>query len=341
MSELPFLDPPTRMAQDALPVRETSPDLLDLDRVTEHIKVARQRERYDGPDDPVAYLRSRSCIVNVGGSIYLTLTGLLCFGREPQAIFPNAVIDLGHYVGRETISHDVFHLEKGIGGTLFDQLTHMEAYLWKNTHHGMTLNETSLQRVEVHEYPRAVIRELGVNMIAHRDYALYASVARVQLFRDRIEWISPGGLPAGITVENILTEQRPRNPNIMRVLYDSGYVEAFGQGLDTVVQVLKTEHMEPPQFKDTGASFIVAVHGRTREAMGVRDDQPELTDTQRLIYQLVRTRPEVAPRDIRELLSDRAERSIQRDIKVLLEKGLIEAIGGSRALRYRVAAGRG
>ena len=328
------------MAQDALPVRETSPDQIDLDRVAEHIKETIQRERYAGPNDPMAYLRSRFCMVTVGGSTYLTRTGLLCFGRRPQEIFPNAVIDLGHYVGRETISHDVIHLEKGIGGTLFDQLTRMEAYLWQNTHHGMTLNETSLQRVEVHEYPRAVIRELGVNMVAHRDYALYASVARVQLFRDRIEWISPGGLPHGITVENILTEQRPRNPNIMRVLYDGGYVEAFGQGLDTVVQVLKSEKMEPPQFRDTGASFIVSVQGRTREAMGVRDDQPELTDTQRLIYQLVQRRAEVTPREIRELMSDRAERSVQRDIRALLEKGLIEAIGGSRALRYRAAEER-
>jgi len=57
----------------------------------------------------------------------------------------------------------------------------------------------------VHEYPAAVIRELIVNLLAHRDYTNGLSAARVQLFGNRIEWVSPGGLPPGVTVENILS----------------------------------------------------------------------------------------------------------------------------------------
>lgn len=338
MNDVPFLEPPSRLATDALPVRETSTDQIDLNRVRAHIAEAQRRGRFDGPADPMEYLRVRHCLMQMGTSTYLTLTGLLCFGHAPQAIFPHAVIDIGHYGDRQAVSHDVIHLEKGIGGTLFDQLNRLEAYLWQNTHHGMTLSATSLQRVEVHEYPRAVIRELGVNMVAHRDYAIYASVARVQLFRDRIEWISPGGLPAGLTIENILTEQRPRNPHIMRVLYDAGYVEAFGQGLDTVVNVLSEERMEAPIFHDTGASFIVTVYGRTREAMyGTEGIFADLTDSQRQLLQYITSRGEVLPRDIRAHFHDRAERSLQRDLKTLLEKELIRTYGGSRALRYQAA----
>jgi ATP-dependent DNA helicase RecG len=305
--------------------------------VARHLKDAADRGRYDGTEDPIAYLRSRKAIVTVGGADYLTLTGILCFGHNPQEIFPHAVIDLGHYGGREAVSNDVVHLEKGIGGSIFQQLTRLESYLWQNTHHGMTLSPTSLQRVELHEYPRAVVRELGVNMVAHRDYAIYASVARVQLFRNRIEWISPGGLPEGLTIANILTEQRPRNPHIMRVLYDAGYVEAFGQGLDTVVAELRREQMTPPEFRDTGASFIVCVYGRTRESLqeGVEADI-ELSDSQRMILTFIRAKERVTPREIRDLFPERAERSLQRDIKTLLGSGLIVAQGGSRSLRYAV-----
>lgn len=335
MTDVPFLEPPARLATDALPVRETSTDQIDLAAVERHLAEAVRRGRYQGPEDPMAYLQSRSCLITVGASTYLTLTGLLCFGRDPQELFPHAVIDLGHYGGRESISSDVVHLEKGIGGTVFQQLSRLEDYLWKNTHHGMTLSPSSMQRVEVHEYPYPVIRELGVNMVAHRDYALYASVARVQLFRNRIEWISPGGLPAGLTVENILTEQRPRNPNIMRVLYEAGYVESFGQGLDTVVATLRNERMAPPTFKDTGASFIVTVYGQARETLlGGTEDIAEINETQRLILTLIRAKGHVTPREIRELLPDRAERSVQRDIRGLQELGLIVATGGSRTLRY-------
>lgn len=336
MSETNFLEPPARIAADALPVRETSTEQIDLALVQAHIAEARSRERYTGPDDPLEYLRSRHCIVCVADTDYLTLTGLLCFGRKPQDLFTHAVIDIGQYANNHAVSQDVVHLEKGIGGTLFGQLSRLEAYIWQNTHHGMTLHPTSLQRIEMHEYPRAVIRELGVNMVAHRDYAIYASVARVQLFRDRIEWISPGALPAGITVANILTEQRPRNPHIMQVLYEAGYVEAFGQGLDTVVRTLHESKMLPPYFKDTGASFIVTVYARSRESMyGSGGPFTDLTDSQRMMLQYITSLGEVWPRDIRSQFADRSERSIQRDLRILLEKALIRAVGGSRTLRYK------
>jgi predicted HTH transcriptional regulator len=175
------------------------------------------------------------------------------------------VVDIGHYRGIETVSYEVVHMEKDIGGTIFDQLARVETYLWNNTHHGMTLAEASLQRVPVHEYPIAVIHELIVNLLAHRDYTNGLSSARVQLFSNRIEWVSPGGLPPGVTVENILSSQASRNPAILTILYEAGYVEAFGQGLDTVVAELRREGLAPPHFEDTGASFVVTVYGRPLE----------------------------------------------------------------------------
>ncbi len=133
-----------------------------------------------------------SVLRHLTGNIVLPWQGFLCFGRAPQQIFPHAVVDIGHYRGNEAVSLDVVHLEKGIGGTIFDQLRRVEEYLVRNTHHGMALNERSLERVELHEYPPAVIRELVVNLLAHRDYTLVGSAARVALFQRRIDWISPG-----------------------------------------------------------------------------------------------------------------------------------------------------
>ena len=340
MSDALFLDPPTIRSTDSLPVRTTTPDLLDFDKVAVHIERAVERGRYHGPTDTQAYLLHKQCLVAVGAELYVTLAGMLCFGREPQTVFPRANVDIGHYRGSETVSFEVVHLEKEIGGTIFDQLARVESYLWTNTHHGMTLSENSFQRIEVHESPQAVIRELCVNMLAHRDYANFLSSARVQLFRNRIEWISPGGLPPGITVENILAEQASRNPVILSILYEAGYVEAFGQGLDTVVAVLAREEMAPPRFHDTGASFIVTIHGQPAEAMqGGGGALLQLNESQRTILSLLRARGEATPRDLRSLFPDRAERSIQRDIKGLMEARLIVTSGGSRSLRYRLIDG--
>lgn len=335
--QVTFLEPPATRSTDSLPVRATTPDLIDLDKVATHIERATSRGRYRGTTDPMKYLLEKKCLVQIGTEIYATLAGILCFGHHPQAVFPRAVIDIGHYRGTETLSYEVVNLEKDSGGTIFDQLARIETYLWANTYHGMTLSETSYQRVEIHEYPQAVIRELGVNMIAHRDYANYLSSCQVQKFKNRISWVSPGGLPTGMTVANILTAQASRNPVILSILYEAGYVEAFGQGLDTVVRVLAEEEMAPPDFQDTGVSFIVTVFGRPVELIQRQNDTyGALSDTQRMMLTLIRAKVEVPPRDLRTLFADRAERSIQRDLKALLDADLIVAIGGSRSLRYRI-----
>jgi ATP-dependent DNA helicase RecG len=230
------------------------------------------------------------------------------------------------------------HLERGIGGSIFEQLTRVETYLWSNTHHGMTLVEGSLQRSQVHEYPLAVIRELIVNMIAHRDYDNHMSAARVHLFRNRIEWISPGGLPPGVTVENILSSQASRNPVLIGILYDAGYVESFGQGLDTVVAELRRESMSPPTFYDTGQSFIVTVKGRPLELFSSDGVFGQLNERQRVIISTIRTVGAMTPRDVSAMFDQTTtQRTIQRDIKELIDAELIITEGKGRAIRYRLA----
>ncbi len=335
MSDAAFLDPPHLRSSDSLPVRTATPDLLDFDKVRAHITQAIERGRYRGTENVQDYLLEHRCLAAVGTEVYATLAGILCFGRQPQLLFPRAVVDIGHYRRTDATSYDVVHLEKDIGGTIFDQLQRVETYLWTNTHHGMSIGD-SFQRVEVHEYPRVVIRELCVNMLAHRDYTNYQSAARVQLFRNRVEWSSPGGLPPGITIENILMEQASRNPYILLILHEAGYVEAFGQGLDTVVRVLDNEGLPPPRFHDTGNSFIVSVYGRQLDISSGEGIFANLSESQRKILSHLRVREEATPREIRELLADRAERSIQRDLKGLVDAGLIEAVGETRSLHYRL-----
>lgn len=334
MSDLSFLDLAPRQSSDHQPLRGVPPTQLDLDRVAAHVERAVSSGRYEGPTEPLAYLHRKHCVAEIDGELFATLAGIICFGRTPQEFFPRAVVDIGHYRGVDPVSYEVVHLEKDIGSTIFDQLARVETYLWTNTHHGMTLNEGSFQRVEVHEYPQIVVRELCVNMLAHRDYTIHNAAARVMLLRNRIEWASPGGLPPQVTVENILNEQFSRNPAILSILYEAGYVEAFGQGLDTVVAVSKQEGLPPPTFKDTGASFIVTVYGRPLDLFARDGIYGQLSESQRKILSLIRAHGEVPPREIRDLFRDRTERSIQRDIKALIEARLVRAVGEARAIRY-------
>ncbi|GAC1560164.1 MAG: hypothetical protein NVS2B7_34610 [Herpetosiphon sp.] len=335
MADQPFLDAPQLRSADKLPVRSAPVGILDLDRVATHIEKATRARRYDGPTEPRDYLLHKQCAVLVDGEPYATLAGILCFGRNPQTLFPNAVVDIGHYRGNDAVSFEVLHLEKNIGGSIFEQLRHVEEYLWRNTHHGMGLASQGFERVEVNEYPLAVIRELAVNMLAHRDYTLIGSSSRVMLFRNRIEWASPGGLPPGVTVEDILDIQNARNPVLLSVLYEAGYVEAFGQGLDTVVAVLRREAMAPPAFRDVGAAFIVTVYGRQLDS-NETGPWASLTDAQRTIVNHLRRHDEASFADLRAVLPDRADRTLQEDVRGLVEVDIVERVGKTRSVRYRL-----
>src|SRR4051794_39601183 len=81
---------------DAQPIPQATIEDLDLDRVLVHMEHARQQlSRFDAPDDPIAFLRSRTCLVDDTP----TLAGMLVFGRYPQAILSYAGISLTHFYG--------------------------------------------------------------------------------------------------------------------------------------------------------------------------------------------------------------------------------------------------
>jgi ATP-dependent DNA helicase RecG len=324
----------TPHSADRLPVPGTSIEHLAMDKVAEHVARARRRQHYGGPEDAIEYLEARDCLAPYNGEVCATIAGLLCFGRNPQAVLPHAVVDLGHYAGTEAISSDVLHLEKNIGGTIFDQLERVEHYIHRNTFHGMTLPDRGYERVEIDQYPPAVIRELGVNMLAHRDYGIIGSASRVVMYANRIDWISPGGLPPGVSVDTLIEAQQARNPMLLRILHEAGYVEAFGQGLDTVVQVLRQEQMDAPSFRDIVSAFIVTVYGRQLDQGAELPLNLELTKVQRQILVYLRSRHTATPRDLREYFTERTARSIQRDIRALMDAGLVEQIGESVSVRY-------
>ena len=80
------------------------------------------------------------------------------------------------------------------------------------------------------ELPESALREAVVNAIAHRDYRSTANV-QVYLFQDRVEIVTPGGLPAGLREEDLGTKSEPRNPLLFSLLYRMKLVEQIGSGI--------------------------------------------------------------------------------------------------------------
>jgi ATP-dependent DNA helicase RecG len=103
---------------------------------------------------------------------------------------------------------------------------------------------------DIHTFNRAALREAILNAVSHRDYRLAGSTF-IRQFARRIEVISPGGFPPGITEENCLWRQLPRNRRIAETLGKMGLVDRSGQGMNRIVEECIKESKPKPDFHGT------------------------------------------------------------------------------------------
>lgn len=110
------------------------------------------------------------------------------------------------------------------------------------------------------DYPKTVIRELIVNALAHRDWTKQDCV-RVVVYKNRMEITSPGALPNGITIERIKSgAQVLRNPKLVRIFSEYGYLEDQGLGIRRKVIPLMREHNNSePEFEAAEDYFKVTL----------------------------------------------------------------------------------
>ena len=113
-----------------------------------------------------------------------------------------------------------------------------------------------VRREERLELPKEAIREAIVNALAHRDYRDTANV-QIHISLDRLEIISPGGLPAGMTEEALGLESRPRNALLFNLLYRMKAVEQVGSGIRRMRVLCREYGCDEPQFRIGSTSVTV------------------------------------------------------------------------------------
>ena len=108
---------------------------------------------------------------------------------------------------------------------------------------------------DIPTFNERVIREALLNAVSHRNYQMSGSVF-VRQYRDRLVIENPGGFPVGITLDNILNRQVPRNRRISEILALCGLVERSGQGMNLIYELSIKEAKSLPDFKGTDANFV-------------------------------------------------------------------------------------
>lgn len=181
---------------------------------------------------------------------------------------------------------------------------------------------------DVPTFDKRAVREALLNAVSHRDYRHGGSVF-VRQYPRRIEIVSPGGFPPGITEQNILWEQNPRNRRIAEVLGKCGLVERAGQGFDLIYRTCIQQSKPLPDFTRTSEHSVwVTLHGQIQD--------PEFL---RFLEEIGRERlASFATEDF--LVLDLVHREqpvpdfLRPRLEPLLEQGVIERIGRGRGVRY-------
>jgi ATP-dependent DNA helicase RecG len=195
----------------------------------------------------------------------------------------------------------------------------------------------ALQRRDIWEYPLEALRELLINALIHRDYTALGDI-QIRIYDGRLEIWNPGGLPEGLTLDDLRREghlSKPRNPLLAQAFYYAGLVERWGTGTTRVIAACLASGLPEPEFVEEAGGFKVALRKNpyTRELLTARG----LNERQIRAVLLMAERGTLSSFEYRELAKI-AIRTAARDIEHLVELGIFRRIGqGGPGTRYTLS----
>ena len=182
-------------------------------------------------------------------------------------------------------------------------------------------------RKMIEKIPEAAFREAIANALIHRVWDVNSQI-RVSMFDDRIEVVSPGGLPAGITAEEYLSGKLYvlRNRNLANVFYRLGFVEIFGTGITRIKQ-LYVESLIKPEF-EVSENIIKIV-------LPVFETNANLTEDEKVIYKFLSKTMLKPISEIAPYVPFGKSKTTQL-LKAMGEKGVVAVEGKGRGTKYKI-----
>ncbi|MEW6409825.1 MAG: helix-turn-helix domain-containing protein [Nitrospirota bacterium] len=307
---------------------------IDEKKVRWFLKKAKAERNLDtGADIPLKEALSRLKLVHDGK---LTNTAILLFGSDPQRFFLQARIRCARFKG---ITAQEFIDMKIIDGNIIDQIDSTEKFVL--SHIKKAAKIIMFERQEVWEYPPEALREAIINAICHRDYSSTGNV-QIGIYDDRIEVWNPGTLPEPLTPAMLKEEHIsiPRNPLIANAFFLIRHIEQWGKGTNKIVEWCKNRGLKEPNFKESGGSFMVKFTA-PEDILDLIPDKrklnlKELGLNERQIEALrvmVNEKKTMTNAVYREMFKT-SDRSALRDLKDLVQKGLVKRKGKRRASEY-------
>ncbi len=289
-----------------------------------------------------------------GGRLLFRNAGILFFAKEPRRFFNQAYITCLLFKG--TVKVHILDRKDFDGGIIAD-IEDALRFIERNTRTAYRIEK--LQREDIPEYPMAALREAITNAVMHRDWFIEGANVFVEIFTDRIEVSSPGGLPKGMQVADLGHKSVRRNPLIADLLHRIAYIEKAGTGIKRMRDGATSLGYPAPEFV-SGSFFstifypmpIAETEKAGEKTRRHRASTPQVprrypASTPQVVNILKAALDELKSRDELQEAAELKDRENFRKnyLKLLVEDGLLEPMipdkPSSPNQRYRTtAAGR-
>jgi len=124
-----------------------------------------------------------------------------------------------------------------------------DAIIFLKKHLRISYKIETLKRENILELPEDALREAIVNAVCHRNYFEKGARVMVEIFDNRVDIVSPGGVCKGITKENFGSISITRNSNIASLLHRIDYIEQMGTGIIRMKKAAKDAKVAMPKFE--------------------------------------------------------------------------------------------
>ena len=229
---------------------------------------------------------------------------------------------------------EVFKDRREFTGSLLKQLKDVYDYVDLNNRTQATFEK--LLRIDVRDYPEEALREALLNLIVHREYSLSAS-SLINIYSDRIEMVSIGGLVPGISLDDIkMGISICRNQNLANVFYRLQLVEAYGTGISKIMNAYESATQKPQIEVSTNAFKIVLPninYSEHVERIPLAESTTSKDETEIKILSYVEKHGSASRAEIQELLKVSVS-SANRLIQALVRKGILKREGAGKNTRY-------
>ena len=321
-----------QLSWDSYSYQDVQFDDLNEEKISLFIKKVNDGGRFLLPEDPYKAM------------LLLKLIKRDAVTNAAMILFSKSNLLYNVHVGRFKTSSLIID-ERMINGNLFDVVD--ETIRFINSHLKVAFEITGLttQRTEILEYPNTALREMVLNSLIHRDYTSPSDV-QIKIFDQRISFFNPGKLYGNISIgdlkENNYTSEL-RNKLLAEAFYLTKDIEKYGTGFFRIREAIKNYPTMEFHYQEQGNGFLTELvytqqkisisgwNGLEGLSKGLNEG---LNEGLKSLLTAISKNPGVQAKNLPLLLENRPLKTIERQIKELISRQLIERRGSRKTGGY-------